>query len=246
MKMRALPALCLVLCFQQVHSIEITSVSEDYPPFEYVENGKVVGFTVDLLDAIYKKTGHNGNANILPWARAYRMALNEPNILVHRMTRSKAREDLFKWVGKVSDKKVSLFKLKFRNDIQLKALNDAKSYEVGTIRDQSSTKFLYGKGFEEGVNTFSVTNTGMNIKKLFGERVDMVLAMEPILQFWVHKLGHSFDDVEEAVIVDHSSEFHMAFSQQTSDELVEQFRQAMQELKSDGTFDRLWTKHFGS
>lgn len=242
---RCLITLLLLLITPLIQAETIKSVSEDYPPYEYVEDGEIKGFTVDLLNLLYERTGHTGTTHILPWARAYKIAQNEANVLVHRMTRSEKREQLFKWIGKVSDKKVSLYKLKSRTDLQLNSLKDAKRYQIGTIIDQSSTKFLYNQGFEESVNTFSVPTLEININKLFNQRIDLVLAMEPILQYRTRAMGYSFRDLEEAIVVDDTSEFHMAFSQQTSDELVAQFRTAFAQSVADGSFQQLWHKHFG-
>ncbi len=235
-----------IVIITQLNAAEILSVSEDYPPFEYTENDRVTGFTVALVDELYKRSGHTGKVKIYPWARAYNIALNKPNILVHRMTRSSKREKLFKWVGKIVDKRVSLFKLKSRKDIDLSSLEEAKQYRVGTIRDQSSTKFMYKKGFVEGQHVFSVKDVEANVNKLMHNRVDLILSMEPVLQFKVNNMGISYaDQIEEAVIVDNSSEFWMAFSMQTPDETVDAFRRAFKQIESDGTFDRLMNQYVG-
>ena len=52
-------------------------VTEILPPYQfYQENNVLSGFSVEVLEALFKITNDDADLKVLPWARAYRTALN--------------------------------------------------------------------------------------------------------------------------------------------------------------------------
>lgn len=54
-------------------SADLTIVGEENPPYEFVENGKVVGIDIDVANAVLAKMDVKANFAVLPWVRAWRM-----------------------------------------------------------------------------------------------------------------------------------------------------------------------------
>jgi len=46
-------------------------MTEEYPPFNYSDGGKLSGLAVEVMQAMVKKLGHPEDIEMLPWARAY-------------------------------------------------------------------------------------------------------------------------------------------------------------------------------
>ena len=63
---------------------------------------------------------------VFPWARGYKMALNEPNTALYSTTRTPERETLFKWVGPLASNDWVMFGKK-GTKIKLNNLEDAKN-----------------------------------------------------------------------------------------------------------------------
>lgn len=238
--------LCLFLgySFTNIHAIDLKIVAEDFPPYEFEENGKATGFAVELIEALLTKTGHKGKTEILPWARAYKIALTEKNVLIHTMSRAKKREDLFKWIGPISPRVIYFFKLKKRTDIQVNTLEDAKNYKIGVVNGQAVRDLLIANGFEEKKNIFTVTSDDQNIKKLFKERVELIDNTDHMLRWRLKRLGLDYGKVEKVFVVDDSTDYYIAFSKKTSDEIVNQFRKAFKTIKQDGILKILEEKYF--
>ncbi len=131
---------------------EITIVTEEWAPFNYQENGKVVGFSTELLKEILARLKINAPIKLYPWARSYHLALNNKNTLLYTVARTDERQNLFKWIGPIAPRKMYLFKMKNRNDIVIKSLTDAQSLVVGSVRDDAFTQFLLNNGFQKGKN----------------------------------------------------------------------------------------------
>jgi len=98
-------------------SEKITVLTEEWAPFNYLENNKPVGISVDIAKEMMKRTGISAEIEIVPWARAYTQAVTRENVMIFTIARTEEREDKFKWVGKVAEKKMYFFKLKSRKDI---------------------------------------------------------------------------------------------------------------------------------
>lgn len=78
--------------------------TEQNPPYNYIDEGKVSGISTTLVETLFSQCGHQVSENtiqLLPWARAYHEVLNEKNTMLYSMARSPEREALFQWVGPI-------------------------------------------------------------------------------------------------------------------------------------------------
>ncbi len=244
--MKKLICIFIFLCLTafDINAAELKIVAEDYPPFEYKEDGQVRGFTVEIIQILLSKTGHQGKFHILSWARAEKTALEEENVLIHTLTRSEKRENQYKWVGPLAPRELYFFKLREREDIQINVLEDAKKYTAGTVTGQSATGNLIAKGFAEGKHIFSVPRDLQNVRKLYLGRIDLICMIEPVFYSRIKNLDLERGKVEKVFLIDGSREYFMAFSKQTSDKIVHQFREALDIIKQDGTFQKIKAKYF--
>jgi ABC-type amino acid transport substrate-binding protein len=79
-------------------------MTEEFPPFNYSDNGQPAGQSVDLLLKASAAAGSpitKDKINMAAWARAYQTALSGPNVMLFSTTRTEQREDLFKWAGPI-------------------------------------------------------------------------------------------------------------------------------------------------
>ena len=58
---------------------DLTIITEDYPPLNYVENKELKGPAVDIVQAIQDRLGSADKINVYPWARAYRFLETKKN-----------------------------------------------------------------------------------------------------------------------------------------------------------------------
>ena len=100
MKIRfGMMASLLLISVQPPLSDNMTILTENLPPLNYVEDGLLVGPSVEIVREIQRRVGSNEPIEVYPWARAYKMALEEENVVLFSMTHTKDRLDKFKWIG---------------------------------------------------------------------------------------------------------------------------------------------------
>lgn len=237
-KLILIAASMVLLAGQSVWSAELTILTENMPPLNYVENGILVGPSVEIVKEIQKRVGSQEQIQVYPWARAYKMALEEENVILFGMTYTKVRQDKFKWVGPLATKR-DILVAKKGSGIKIKDLEDAKKVKrIGTLRDDTRERLLKSYGF---TNLEPVSDEQLNAKKLALGRIDLWTYKIPGLITVCDLAGVDYTEFEE---VYHLREIDLmiAFSKKTSDSIVKKWSDAFNELSADGTIMQIRKK----
>lgn len=215
----------------------IRGVTED-STYSYLRDGRVAGPVSEVVDATMQRAGFaDYRAGIYPWARAYDIALQEPNVLIFLIARTPARESQFKWVGEFMRLEYHLYKLRTERDVVVKRLADARAYSIGVVRDDMRQQYLQGEGFTRLV--VSAQNSD-SFRKLLHRQVQLVPLSERDAVRFCEDAHVDFSLLERAYTLDGLSVgLYMAFSRATADDVVLRARTAYERLKADGTVARL-------
>ena len=224
---------------------ELRVVTEEWPPYNYSDHGKITGVVSEVVLAALDRSGLDYTVEVLPWARAYELARTEPNVMIYSILKLPSRAPSFNWV-KLDGLSVEmyLFRPNFLKNLQIQTLADAKRFRVGVTRDTSTHHFLLAHGFKAGKNLFPVNCEQFNTLKSRPEtrRVDLAtgdrLSMGHVLKeagmppgYWVPELLLFKEDL------------YMAFSLKTPDEKVERVLQGLEMVRADGTLARVVDKY---
>lgn len=239
----AVAVLSAVLVFTPPGSAQdIRVVADEFPPYNYIDEGEVTGASTDVVRAVLDYLQIDADIEIMPWARAYRTALDRENILIYTIARSAEREASFKWVGPVSEYNAVLFRTPQRADIAVRRIQDLRNYTVGATRDDIRAQYLVRKGFDD---IQLVRLGGVNIKKLIHGRIDLWLENELTAYYFVKKQGLDPDKIlQKAYVLDIGTGYgYMAFSRKTPDRIVNRFRMALQYVKDVGAYAAIQEKY---
>ena len=230
-KLFLIAALMVLLTGQSLLSAELTILTENLPPLNYVDNGTLVGPSVEIVREIQKRVGSQEQIQVYPWARAYKMALEEENVILFGMTYTDVRKDKFKWVGPLATKR-DILVAKKGSGIKIKDLEDAKKVKsIGTLLEDTRGRLLERNGFN---NLEPVSDEQLNARKLSLGRIDLWAYKIPGLRTVCDLAGVDYTEFEE---VYHLREIDLmiAFSKKTSDSIVQKWRDAFDEMLTDGT-----------
>jgi len=219
-------------------------LTEEFPPYNYTENGAITGFSTEVVQAVLKEVKLQGEFQSMPWARAYETAQNADNVLIYSIGRTPQREKLFKWVGVIAPTQYYLFSLPPRK-LKFDRLDQAKKYQTATVNEDVGEQFLIAKGFVKGQNLQSSVRYELNYEKLKRGRVDLWIMTELVA---VHLARQAGDDPAKSLARSYaihdlgSDGYYMAFSAHTPDALVERLGKGLATIKSNGTYDALKKK----
>ena len=68
-------------------------LTEDWAPFNYQNNGKITGFSSEVVKAVLNEAEIPYQIRMGVWKGVYSRALSEPNILIYTISRTAERED---------------------------------------------------------------------------------------------------------------------------------------------------------
>jgi polar amino acid transport system substrate-binding protein len=147
---------------------DVTVMTEDYPPFNFEANGKIVGSATERVVALFQQAGVSYTLNLQPWQRAYNTALTQPGACVYSTARTEERERAFKWVGPLVVSRWTFF-ARADSTIAATQLEDVRNFRIGSYQGDAIASFLAKKAFAMD----TALNDELNLRKLEAGRIDL-------------------------------------------------------------------------
>ena len=206
--------------------------TENYPPANFEDNGKISGYAVEILVAAGEAVGEEidvSKISILPWPRSYRNSLNLDDAVLFSTTRTEHRENLFHWVGPITKIKVVILARK-HDKILINDPMDISKYKIGVIRDDIGEQSL----LQIGIPSFSMqeaTSVTTLAEQLVKGRIDLLAYDEKAAYWWATQAGIE-SDIFEPVYVLTGGKLYYAFNKNIDLDIVEKFQKGLDIIKS--------------
>jgi polar amino acid transport system substrate-binding protein len=196
-------------------------MTEDFPPFNYLKNDQPSGRAVDMLikaSAAVGKPISKEQIHLITWARAYQTVLSGPNALLFSMTRTEARENLFKWAGPIGQNRVVIWAKKSSG---IGKINDLTTLteRIGIVRDTVGDQLIIAAGVPDEQLVRNSKPDGA-AKMLASGRVKLWAYSENSAIQQLNDIGENIDDYEIAYILK-SKDLYFAFSKDVDDAVVQ-------------------------
>jgi polar amino acid transport system substrate-binding protein len=212
---------------------------EDYPPYNYMEGGKLTGLSAEVMFEILNRVKQPKDIKMKQWSEAYDQTMKNPNCILFSVTRTKEREGTFKWVGPVAPDRVVFYKKK-GSALKIATLDDAKKAgKIGTCKGYASEQFLKQKGF---TNTVSAADDNENASKLFSGEIDLWVVGELAGIHIAKATGNDPTGLEKAFDVQ-DTQLYIAFNKETPDEEIAKWQKALDDMKKTGVYDKILSKY---
>lgn len=224
---------------------KLTIVTEHLPPIQVVQNNiGVSGMAVEIVQQLLIITEEQAVIEGHNWARAYKMAKEQPNVMIFSITRNHIREHQFHWVGMINKLDNYLWRLKSRTDITISTLEHAKQYTIAVPKGDIQHQILKDYGFKETQKLVVVTRYSQALKMFLLGRVDLIIGSTMVLKDKLSPLGHTFDQLEPVLeIRNNIGDIYIAFSLSTPMAQVEKYRRALKQIKQNGIHQRIVEKY---
>lgn len=216
----------------------LVQVVTDPGPYARVVEGRPEGVFVDLVEAMMSAADlPDYQLNVVPWARAYNLALNQPNTMILPLARTPEREDHFKWAGMIMPIRFYLVRLSRASHIRIRSFDDARPLNIGVFRDDVSQQFLKDKGME---NLSAVSTSEIMLRMLDTGRVDLVCTTPGRLAHTCRKINKPIEEYTlEWELTDLALHLYAAFGLKTDDDLVLSVEKGMKKIREKGIYDRI-------
>lgn len=204
--------------------------TEQNPPYNFLENGKVSGQSTTLVERLFAQCGHHmvdNSIHLIPWARGYHEVLHENNTMIYSMVRSPDREELFQWVGPIGKMTLAIIAKK-SSQLSVATPSVLHRYKIGTIPDTASEKALLSLGFRtDELERFA--NVPSQFKKLKENRIDAIAFSVEGAFLLLKEMGCNVADYE-VVYVLKESDLYFAFNKETNPKLIASMNKTLKTL----------------
>ena len=211
---------------------ELSFYTEDYPPANFLVEGQITGYSVDLLmsaSAIVDDSVDISQLTLQPWARSYRTVLTQKDSVLFSTTRSKHRENLFRWVGPIADIKVVVLARK-DSGITLDSPMDMAKYRIGVIRDDIGEQSLLSMGIPRD-SMQEASYVTVLAEQLMKKRIDLLVYSERAAYWWAKQVGVD-PTLFKPVYVVREGEVYFAFNKSTDPKVVDKLQLGLDMLRS--------------
>jgi len=224
-------AVFVLVSRESVAEERITVVADFWAPYVTMEDGEVSGISTDIVLSALKKAKIPYTLRMLPWPRAYEMALEDKNTLIFALVRTEERLRKFKWVERLHPSVPAyLYGLKSSKIGTINSLQDAKKYSVAATRSSYSAQRLIASGFQPKKNFVETKDGETAFKMMINSRVDLLAEASSHINALLKQSNMPLNLVEAYFKIE-DAELFTAFSMKTEDHLVDKLRRAIQAIK---------------
>ena len=212
-------------------------LATELPAYALREGEPAADIGTDMVREIMRRAGIDYTIDLLPWKRAYTAALERPDACVYATTRTPERERLFKWAGPIAAADWVLMARADRK-FELRSLDDARPYRIGTYHGDARDQFLRARGFDVD----PASNDQTNPRKLVMGRIDLWAASLGLnSRQTLARLGYT--DKVVPVLVFNRIQAYLACNRAVPDRLVAHMNEALGAMERDGTAQRIRRKY---
>jgi polar amino acid transport system substrate-binding protein len=211
--------------------------SRDYPPFYSLENGRLVGFEIDFGEALAGKLGFKAEWRNVGFDSLFlKLDQNKIDVALASHTITPAREKVVNFV--IPHYCTGTILVALRG--QPTAENQMQGKVIGATASSSFAEYARKIPGVKQVLTFKTEEESfraMQTKKIDAAITDRLTAQTLAKKFPNPSVSFSFLLVEDRIA--------MAVKKGNS-QLLQKLNQTVEEMKKDGTINRLAFKYFGS
>ena len=224
------------------HSIEGKVYRDKNGELRGIKNMGRRAFSIELVREMMFQMRQPVKFKEVPLRRA-EQKLEEHNMALFNLARTKEREQLYKWVGPLQVDNVYFYKSK-RKNIDIQSISDAKL--VGTIcvlRGSSQFENLKKKGFE---NLYTHNRWSGCLQMLSAQRVDLVPMSDSLLEAAMTEAQITWDNIQNTFVLLQVNEGYIAFSKDHPDHVIKQWQMTLDNLKESGKYQQLVNEYLNT
>lgn len=219
--------------------LKVLVASQVAPKMFVEEDGTPTGYVTQVAVAIVLRAGYKPVVDAVPWARAYKMALEGEGVLAG-LSKTAERAKLFSFTDAVLEDRVQVITLK-KSGLKIAQFADLKGKRVGIQRGSS-----YGEQFEAALPTFHEDrdNSGdARLNKLMVERIDAAVLSggNPAVKYYCRLAGidPSLLTVQTPPLVIDMNYIGMAKNRPDQAEVMAKLNAAIAAMRADGSMAKI-------
>lgn len=240
--LRVLGLFGLLLVLNTAQAQKLRLVADSWPPF--TDAGMPGGgLATMIVTTALHRAGYDSEFEQAPWARAL-LGIEEGryDVLVNAWL-NESRTHIGQFSAGYLSNRIRLLKRK-GDPLRFKTLNDLYPYPIAVVRG-----YAYAPAFDADVRLqkIPVRNFSVAVRMLAAGRVGLTLEDEYVARYFLQREPRSVREGVEFVdkpLGENSLHILISLKTPQHQQIITAFNQAINEMKADGTYERL-LKHHG-
>ncbi|MHC8332698.1 substrate-binding periplasmic protein [Pseudomonas sp. LB3P25] len=213
---------------------DLNMLTDNHPPLHFQQGNQLVGFGVDVVQALAERTGDQVHLQQVPLLRALRVATTEPATGVFTVLRTAERDGLYQWVGPLMDVETALYSANTQQPVR--SLQDASTQgRIAVPRTWLAYDYLRKQGLN---NLYGVETPEQMMRLARLGRIEFVVADTLSIATLAREEGLAPSQLHYQMPLMKQGTY-IAFSPQTDARQVARWQQALDEMNRDGRLEQL-------
>lgn len=226
---------------QWVQAQNLSIYCEDDAPLQFVgADGKLTGFSIEVVQEIQRRLGNKDRLQMVPWARGVASLNLGANNLLFSMARTAERDPQYQWIGPMMETTYGFY-VPANSKLKITSIEDAKHAGlIGVYRDDMRDQYLTKLGFTNLDRANS--NRSSFVKLMLGRNamyVDSPLGVKGLAE----SVGYTLADVKLSYNF-LRVQLYIAASKGTDPAIIAKWNSALESMKKDGYFFKIHKKYF--
>ncbi len=235
-------AISLSGCTEEEEKI-IVGTSADFPPFEDTENGKIVGFDIDLIKSILKDQGYKVEVRDIKFDSLIpNLEAKKIDVIAAAMSITEEREQQVSFSDPYYDADQSII-VRDNSNIQLDSPQDLQNYTVGAQQGTTGSIWVEENLIDNGTldsSDFNEYDTYTEaLLDLNNENIDAIVLDKPVAAAY-----ESDKNVKIIATIDTGEQYGFAV-RKGSDKLLEDINDGLADIKGTDEWNDMVDKWFG-
>ncbi|WP_425538611.1 transporter substrate-binding domain-containing protein [Microaceticoccus formicicus] len=214
----------------------------NYPPFDYIEDGKIMGFNADITNAICKVLGLESSIELIDWAKVIKFTKSDFDYIYQGIFWSEGRKKYLEFSDSYLTVSHSFFVDKSCNNSV--CFGQLKDMRVGVQKDAVTHDFL-----EERKETIKIGDLKLYsdhvviLDELFKGNIDAVAGNRMTILYLMNK---HFKDKEVMTIGEPIEMSKLCYAVRPyNKQVMELINEGLKIIISTGEYNRIYEKWFG-
>jgi polar amino acid transport system substrate-binding protein len=235
--------MCFWMGFANASQLQFITHNVEGESYKH-ENGELRGkkaggrraFNLELVREMMTYLNYPRVFRAVPFKRGLFYVQNEDNYVFFNVSRNPTRENTVKWVGPLQRDQSYFYELSSAPS-GIQTLDDAKKgNQICVLNGGVHETFLQKNGFK---NLISNVSYKACFRMLALKRVSLTITSVLSLSERLKGAGISPQDIKQTPVLLTNSEGYLAFSKNISDDIIQQWQNALDHLKLSGKYSQL-------